>query len=190
MRVEVAVELAASEKLEIPWETADPADCYFDLREDPRTIARVEPARRHPPLRNLLVAVNSDDSLFSTARCKTWLEQALSGADPCEFSSHIDLVFAAEPFNFDRSRYVGLTQRLAELLTRETAPDTQRAELRVRACHFRGPARDGFCLRIVLHARAATPEQAEVRWGFALARVQQALLFASRAIRQQIARAS
>jgi len=205
MRVEVAFELdEASEKLEIPWESSNPDIRYFDLREDTKLIERLEVARQHPPLRNFLTAMNSADSLFATARCKTWLTQqdpgsgAASGAatapgtsmEPCQFASQVDLVFTPEQFNFNRSQYAELTGRLVELLTRESAPDALRVALRARACHFRAPSRWGFCLAVFLYARGATPEQAEVRWGLGLVRIQQALLFTSRILRQKIARTS
>lgn len=205
MRVEVAFELGeASEKLEIPWETSDPDIRYFDLREDAKSIERLEAARRYPPLRNFLTVVNSADSLFATARCKAWLTQQDpvpgtpsgataapgTGLEPSEFASQVDLVFTPEQFNFNRSQYASLTGRLVELLTRESAPDALRVALRVRACHFRAPGRWGFFLAVFLHAHGATPEQAELRWGLGLARVQQALLFTSRILRQKIARTS
>jgi len=193
MRVELALEPAEPvEKLEIPWESPDPTRRYLDLRDDPRGITQVEEARRHPPLRSFLVAVNSDDSLFATARCKTWQKQddPSAGASPCEFSSRLELVFAPEQLNFDRRQHEGLARRLEELLTRETAPDALRSELRVLSCRYRAPGREGFCLRITLHARGTTPEQAEMRWGLGLARIQQALLFVSRVLRQQIAQVS
>ncbi len=193
MRVEiVSAPTEAGETLEIPWESADPERRYFDLRDDPRGIAQITEARRHSPLRNFLVAVNSDDSLFATARCKTWQMQGdpASGADACEFSSGLDLIFAPQPLNFERSHHELLARRLEELLTRDTAPDALRSELRVLLCRFRAHERAGYCLRFELHARGATPEQAELRWGLGLARVQQALLFASRMLRQQIAQAS
>ena len=193
MHVEVAIRPDESgETLEIPWESPDPEVRYFDLREDPRAIARIEAARQHPPLRSFLVAVNSEDSVFATARSKTWLQQvaAASGAEACEFAFHVDLVFAPEPFNFQRTRYDNLTQRLQELLSREAAPDALRSELSVHPCRFHPAGRLGFCLRIFLRARGATPEQAELRWGLGLARIQQALLFISRIVRQQIAQVS
>ncbi len=193
MRIQVVFEPAPTGELpEIPWESADPEVRYFDLRESPRAIAHIEAARRHPPLRNFLVAVNSDDSVFSTVRCKAWLEQAAaaSGAEACEFISHVDLVFAPEPFNFERSRYHSLAPRLEELLSREPSPDALHLELHVRPCRFRATGRPGFYLRILLSARGATSQQAELRWGLGLARVQQALLFLSRIIRQQIAQVS
>lgn len=197
MRVELAVETEeSSEKLEIPWESSDQSAEYVDLRENLALVERLPEARRHPPLRNFLAAVNSDDSFFSTARCKTWLRQqdaasrAPAGAEPSEFASRMDLVFALEQFNFDRSHYDDLTQRLQELLTRESASDALRAELRIRLCRFRKLGRWGFCLAILLYARGGSPEQAELRWGLGLARVQQALLFISRILRHQIAQAS
>lgn len=193
MRIQVVFEPApAGEIPEIPWEGADPEARYFDLREDPRAIGHIEAARRHPPLRNFLVALNSDDSVFSTARCKAGLPQAAaaSGAEACEFSSHVDLVFAPDPFNFERARYDSLAQRLQDLLSRETSPDSLHSELHIRPCRFRAAGRPGFCLRILLSARGATPQQAELRWGLGLARIQQALLFLSRIIRQQIAQVS
>jgi len=191
MRVEAVFEPEeSSDTLEIPWESAEAR--YLDLRENPGLLDRLEAARRARPLRSFLAAVNSADSLLATARCKIWLEQKEPGSarDSCEFASRVDLVFASEPLNFDRTRYEELSRRLQELLTRDAAPEVLRAELRTRPCRFRTQGRSGFCLRILLYARGATPEQAELRWGLGLARVQQALLFSSRVLRQQIGQAS
>ncbi len=197
MQVEVAFELEeSSSKLEFPWESSDPAIRYLDLRENPGWLDRVEAARRHPALRNFLATVNSADSLFCTARCKTWLQQEdpasrlPPGTEPCEFASDIDLVFASEQLNLEHSNYDGLTGRLGELLTRDAPPGALRAELRVRPCRFRALGRTGFSLRILLYARGSTPEQAKLRWGLGLARIQQALMFTSRILRHQIAQAS
>ncbi len=197
MRVEVAFEAEEhTDLLQIPWEAAEAENRYLDLRENPGAVDRLEPARRHRPLRGLLAALNSADSFFATARSKTWHRQerprasAEAAQDLSEFVSRVDLIFAAESFNFERSRYEELTRRLQELLTRDTAPDALRAELRVRPCRFGAHSRAGFCLEILLYARGATPEQAELRWGLGLARIQQALLFSSRILRQQMAPAT
>ncbi len=197
MRVEVAFETdEPGETLAIPWDSADPANCYVDLRADAKAIDRLEQARQHLPLRSFLAAANSGDSLFSTARCKTWLAEKNAppsdpdSAEPCEFASRIDLFFAAEPLNFDRNRYTSVAQRLQDLLSHEAGPESQRCELRIQPCYFRALDRQGSCLEIQLVARGATPDQARLRWGLALARIQQALLFISRILRQQIAQAS
>lgn len=185
MRVETVFEIGEGHPLlEIPWENREHATQHLDLREAPANIREVELTRRHRPLQSFLAAVNSDDSVFSTARCSVWLEP--EQGETSEFASQIDVVFALHEFNLDRSRYEGLCQRLVELLTRD-AGEAMRAELRVRRCHFRGTGERGFCLAIVLRAHGETPGQAELRWGLGLVRLQQALLFVSRAIRQHLA---
>ena len=78
---------------------------------------------------------------------------------------------------------------LKELLERDTA-DTVRAVLRISPCDFTAENRRGFCLSIRLVAEGSSAQQAELRWGLGLARIQQALLFRSRALKQQIANES
>ena len=187
MRVEQAVELdEGSPKLEIPWPAAKPDSGYFDLRDDPRAIARIEPARQHPPLRVFLVALNGEDSVFATARCGlSRREQSSSHPGTQEFSSEIVLVFAEMPFNCEQVRFEELSRRLAELLEREGGAEYLSVRLCLRQCRFAVASHGGFCLSVLLSARGATAEQAEMRWGLALARVQQALLFLSRVLRQK-----
>lgn len=185
MRVEVAFELEEQDQgLEVPWANRDRATHYLDLRNDPGAIREIEPARRHRPLHTFLAAVNSADSVFSTAQCKVWLEP--ESGETSEFASQIDLFFALEELNLERSNYEGLGQRLMELLTQDSG-ESLRAELRVRRCHFRETNERGCFLAVVLRACGETPGQAELRWGLGLVRIQQALLFVSRAIRHQLA---
>jgi len=189
MRVQVSLELSSSdEQIEIPWKSADPAAGYMDLRESPAGLAGIEAARRHRPLHNLLAALNSADSVFSSVRSKAWLnpDDPQGGREPSEFASRVEVVFAADELNFGRTQYEDLAQRLLELLTRDSG-DALRARLCVRRCQFHGPGREGFGLTIFLYARGETPGQAELRWGLGVARVQQALLFLSRVIRHHLA---
>ncbi len=180
------------ETLEIPWGAPDADDSYFDLRENPVALRRVQPAAENLPLRTFLTAVNSDDSFFSSARCKVWAQQdsSASAAEGSEFASRVDLMFASQPLNLHLSHYEQLARKLEELLAREGGAETMRAELCVRGCEFRALGRAGYCLRVSIFARGASPEQAKLRWGLALTRLQQALLFTSRVLRQQIAQAS
>ena len=187
MRAEVAFELGESDAcLEVPCEKAGGSEHYLDLRSDPKAIQEIEPARRHRPLHNFLATVNSPDSVFSTARCRVWLEPDTS--DTSEFASQIDLFFALEDLNADRSHYEGLCQRLLELLAHESG-ETVRVELRVRRCRFRATGASGYGLALFLRARGETAGQAEIRWVLGLAHLQQALLFVSRGVRQRLAQA-
>ncbi len=195
MRVAVAFELEDSDKHEIAGENRDPNSASLDLRANPRAIDQLELARRHPPLRGFLAAVNSADSIFSTICCGTELHPGesaavTSGEEAYEFTSSIELVFARDEFNFGLGRYQSLAQRLAELLGREATAEALRAELRLRHRGFPASGRKGFSLTLLLYARGATPGQAELRWGLGLARLQQALLFLSRVIRHELSQGS
>ena len=153
----------------------------FDLRDDPRSIGRIEAARQHPSLRGLLLNLNEDESPFSTLACKVWSVEE-GGAEPSEFASCIDLVASQDGRQLDEAQYQDMARRLAELLEHEPG-DALRVELQILPAEFAN-GRQGFCLRLLLFSRAAAQEQAQLRWTLGLARVQQALLFLARTIRQ------
>jgi hypothetical protein len=163
-----------------------PGENYVDLRENPRAVERIEPARRHTPFRSFLAAVNSSDSLFSSASACTRNDSPPAGSagEGCEFASHTSLVFAESFLNFEREHFRDLTARLKELLEHDPG-DAIRAVLRISTCEFPRQNRRGFSLGICLVAHGTSAAQAEMRWGLGLARLQQALLFRSRALRQQ-----
>jgi hypothetical protein len=154
----------------------------LDLREDPGAVERIEIARRHPALRAFLLSLNAEESPFSTLGCKVWNDDQ-EGAEPCIFASRVDLLLSHDSARVGQEQYQEFARRLATLLEREPG-DSIRAELHIaRAEIARGP--QGCCLRLFLYARGARPEQAQLRWGLGIARVQQALLFVARAIRNQ-----
>ena len=183
MRIEIAVETEdAALRLDFPWER--PGERYLDLRSDARAIAAIEPARRYVPLGRFLDVVNGADSVFCTAKCSTHVTQgAAAPREAHGFASSVHLLFAEEKYNFRVEHFDGLAKQLQDLLVRDSPADSLEAELRVRHCRFRTAGRDGFCLVILLQARGTTAEQAELRWGLGLARIQQALLFLSRVVR-------
>jgi len=152
----------------------------LDLREEPAGIDRIDAARRYPAFRGLLLNLNSDESPFTTFGCKVWTEDG-EGAEPIVFASRIDLVIS-QGERLSRAQYHEMATRLAGLLERE-AGDAVRAELHISPAQFTGGF-EGFCLRLLLFARGAAQDQAQLRWSLGLVRVQQALLFLARAIRQ------
>ena len=154
----------------------------LDLREDPGSVARIDAARQHSALRGLLLNLNEDESPFETFACKVWTTTEDTSPEPSVFASRVDLVRSRRSDQADEAHYDDLARRLAELLEREPG-DALRAELQIAPAQLEGGQR-GFCLRLFLFARAAAPEQARLRWTLGLARVQQALLFLARAIRQ------
>jgi hypothetical protein len=186
MRVDFAIELGAGdERLEIPWQNAATGSRYLDLREDPAAVEQVNEARRYVAARGFLTLVNSADSIFATARFRAG---SMPGDDTV-FASQTEIVFAPalEDFNFIRSHFEEVADDLIELLAKDPGGETLQAHLKLRRCHYRDGGRDGYCLAVTLSARGETSGQAELRWGLALARLQQALLFTSRVIRHYLA---
>jgi hypothetical protein len=153
----------------------------LDLREEPAGIKHVDAARRYPTFRGLLLNLNSDESPFTTFGCKVWIED-VEGDEPSVFASRVDLVISQGAERLGRAQYDEVATRLAGLLEREPG-DALWAELHISPAQFAGGF-EGFCLRLLLFARGAKQDQAQLRWSLGVARVQQALLFLARAIRQ------
>ena len=154
----------------------------FDLRENPRAIAQIDAARQHPAFGGLLVNLNSEESPFFTLACKLWSSIESAEIEPDVFSSRIDLEMRVETGLTGQSQYEDLARRLAELLEREPG-DALRVELHIAPTGF-ADVRQGYCLRLVLCACGKGEQQARLRWTLGIARMQQALLFLARAIRQ------
>jgi hypothetical protein len=175
--------------LEIYGDGGEPGGCV-NLRQNPAAMEQIEPARLHRPLRGLLAALNSAESEFASVACRTWTKEAAGAAEAWEFGSRVDVIFSGQKHNFERSIFVSLAEGLRELLERESGADTLAAEVSVLRCTYPQSSSKGYALRLNLTGRGGTPAQAELRWGLGIAHVQQALLFLSRAVRQQKARAS
>ncbi len=185
MRVTLRFELdAENASLEFP-------ASHHDLRENPAAIEQIEPARLHKPLRGLLVALNNAESVFASVACRTWCKEEPGAAESAaEFGSSVDIIFTSQKHNFERSSYESLAGGLRELLEQEGSADAPAAEVCVLRCSYGDSRRAGYALRLILSGRGGTPAQAELRWGLGIAHVQQAMLFLSRAVRQQQAQAN
>ena len=186
MRVDVSHDASPHDDvLVVSWGSSDATSRRLNLREDPTALDGIEDVRRRPHLRSFLAAVNGADSVFASVRCRAG-QSDVTIPDSFEFSSSLDLVFADVDFNLDRNFALDSANRFAELLACDPSADFLSAAVRVRPCFFRAHDRPGFALNLSLRARGATPEQAELRWGFGLARIQQALLFLSRVVRHHL----
>jgi hypothetical protein len=186
MRVEAVNSLGVSGAgIEIPWSGAD-GDHYLDMRENPAAIMKISAAREHSPLAGFLTVVNGAGSLFSTARARVWEESAAKAGAEFTFHSRLDLMFARMEFNFIPERYEDAVQRLVALWMKDTSGDSLSVRMEILPCVYGDAKKEGAALRLTLTARSASAEQARVRWGLGIVRVQQALLFVSRAVRQKL----
>ena len=184
MRVEIVEETGS----QAPVPMFPPENDHLDLRANPQAVEQIAAARKYLPLRNFLSSLNGEESVFATASAST---KSDSPAAVCvglahEFASQTTIVFAEPSLNWDREHYADLAAGLQKLLERD-ASDAVHAVLRISPCDFAQETRRGFCLSIRLVAGGESAEQAELRWGLGLARLQQALLFRSRVLKQTIA---
>lgn len=170
-----------------PTATFPPPGDFPDLRENPQAIAQIPSVREHPPLRTFLATLNGPDAIFNTSSVTTQADSpaAVAGAAVYEFASQVGLVFAIPALNWERRHYEDLCYGLKELLERDGS-DALRVALKISPCNFAAERRSGFCLGVRLVAQGNSAQQAELRWGLGLARIQQALLFSSRALKQQV----
>jgi hypothetical protein len=160
----------------------------FDLRGDPGAIEQIEPARLHRPLRGFLSALNSEETIYATVACRTSVKTEAGGE--AEFASSVDVVFATQRQNFDRKRFESLASSLRDLLEKEPGGEHLAVEICILDCSSRDSRNPNYALQLILFARGNSPAQAELRWGLAVAHLQQAMLYLSRTLRQQQARSN
>jgi hypothetical protein len=125
-------------------------------------------------LRSFSAAIDSDDSLF---QCEN-LAPRVAGDVLCK--ADFVLRFRRKELEGNRALYLAMVQKLVALLSGAGSAET----LASRICLAKQPG--GMALRVRLEARGNSGEQARLRWGLGVAHVQQALLFTSRYLRQQI----
>lgn len=146
-------------------------------REDAGAPVQDDPAIDRA-LRSFSTAIESDDSLF---RCESPTPRVVADA-LC--TADFVLSFRAEGLEANRQLHLTLVEKLLELLRVAGSAET----LAVRICLV--PRAGGMALRLRLEARGSSAEQARLRWGLGVAHVQQALLFSSRYLRQQMAQSA
>jgi hypothetical protein len=187
MRVEAANLLSEkTARIEFPW--IDAGGEYLDLRENPGAITQIESARENPPFARMLLELNEEGSLFRTIRAKVWPAIIVAPQPGAEnsFQLRVDLIFAGDSFNAMPERFDDAVHRLVGLWMKDSSADTLVARLEILPCSYKGSGRDGAALRITLTAKGATADQARTRWGLGVVRLQQALLFVSREIKQTL----
>ena len=184
MRVEAANSLFSAKPVELPWKSAD-GEQFWDLRHDASQVARIAVARECPPLGALLTAINGDSSVFESTRAKVWQMQAGSGADACEFHSRVELVLRYEQLRNSTEHAEDAMRRLVDLWMREPSADSVSLKIELLPCKFVLSGHAGAAIRIEVIARGELQEQARMRWGLGVTRVQQAILFVSRGMRKK-----
>jgi hypothetical protein len=86
----------------------------------------------------------------------------------------------------NRALHFSLLEKLIELLKEAGSADVLAVWLFLSPQRAEEAKLPEFTLRLRLEARGDSSEQAALRWGLGLAHVQQALLYTSRYLRQQL----
>jgi hypothetical protein len=134
-------------------------------------------------------AMLGDASLFDSRRTED-LQLALGEDGRATCLGGFLLSFRGNGFDGDRSLHFQLIQKLIELLKDAGSPEILGARLCLISEKRDGQAQGALALRMELTAAGDSNEQATLRWGLGLAHFQQALLFTSRYLRQQISQKS
>jgi hypothetical protein len=151
------------------------------------SLTVLEDAAVNRALQNFFAAIESDDSLFVAEKAGGAPAGNMSGARAVH-SGDLILRFRDVTCGNNRTLHFSLIEKLMELLKDAGSADSLAASLCLSADVAAGTRPAGLALRLRLEARGNSSEQAGLRWGLGLAQVQQALLFTSRYLRQQIAR--
>jgi hypothetical protein len=139
-------------------------------------------------LRSFFAAIESDDSLFACEAQGPRLGNAASGGASGAAVCGGDFVLRFRDASLGSSRrlHFSLVEKLVELLKVAGSAESLAARMCL-ACDSSTEAKPaGLALCLRLEAQGSSREQASLRWGLGVAHVQQALLFTSRYLRQQI----
>jgi hypothetical protein len=143
----------------------------------------VDEASTERALRTFFAAIESDDSLFV---CEPAVVKAGGAASDRYCRGDFVLRFRSGTLASGRKFHFLLLEKLVELLKAAGSADWLAAQLCLAPDAGGDSGSAGLVLRVRLAARGNSTEQSALRWGLGVAHVQQALLFTSRYLRQQI----
>lgn len=149
---------------------------------DADAIRGDDASRESAVLRGFLSSLSDKESPFSIVSHELWSADSNVESEPIVFVSRVDLTISNGAQSLDRRQYEDFAAELAKLLEREPG-GALGVELQIASARFPG-GRQGLSLGVLLLAHGASRDQAQLRWSLGLARVQQALLFEARALRQ------
>ncbi len=184
MQAETSVELGADDPtLAFPWSDPQGHLHYYDLRERPEDIEKIEEVLTFPDLRDFLVTVNAGPSNLQSAKCDAWFseelneEEAIFGAKS-KFCSYVDVVFHQRAPQTSFPLHEAFAGRLVDLLKR--APELPAAlEIIIRRAHFEGPGaevREGYYFTVYVTGYGDDEQDSRQAWGIAVRLVGAAIL--------------
>lgn len=161
---------------------------FVDLRSSPEKIGDIEEARRHPAMRDALLALNGSNSPLYTVKCDCWMLPEAE-IDPDEFAASCETAragFASYIDVMDRNPARFGSFELHEHQVRELPSNLRKLDLRqgrvdlvVRAAVLN--ERPGFGITLYVAGCGSSESEAYAAWQAVLAKAVAATITAARA---------
>jgi len=137
-------------------------------------------------LRAFLTAIASDDSALDGEALGSVVSSKASGVE-VKCAGDFALRFREAKLVDNRAMYFSLLEKLTALLKQAGSAESLAVILSLSAQTDPSVKPGALAIQLRLEAMGNSFEQAALRWGLCLAHVQQAVLFTSRYLRQQLA---
>jgi hypothetical protein len=147
-------------------------------------VVAVNDAGVNRALQSFTAAISSEESLFAAEMIHAVVMGGSDGQEVCV--GDWELQFRSASLASNRRLHFLLIEKLLALLKEAGSADSLAASLCLRSSSAADAKLGELALKLRLEACGNSVEQAGLRWALGLAHVQQALLFASRYLRQQI----
>lgn len=163
MHADFSVELGRDDAaLELPWNSADPAVRFYDLKKHPELLQQIPEAVAHPELGAFLARINAAGFPLATAKCDAWQSREVAPEEEIygdrKFVSYVDLVFEDEAARYSFEKHEAFAKSLCRLLS-QTPEIPAAVEVVIRRCYYHGEG----ALREVAANEARAGETAETR---------------------------
>jgi hypothetical protein len=153
--------------------------------QDPAKWKAIEDAAISRALRSFFTAIESADSLFAGEMLGSVVSGRMGG-EGVTCAGDFSLRFRESKLADNRAIHFSLLEKLSELLKQAGSADSLLASLSLSGKAGSQSKTGALALQVRLEATGNSSEQAALRWGLGLAHVQQAVLFTSRYLRQQL----
>jgi hypothetical protein len=142
MHADFSVELGRDDAaLELPWNSADPAVCFYDLKTNPELLQQIPEAMAYPELGAFLARINAAGFPLATAKCDAWQSREVTPEEEIygdrKFVSYVDLVFEDETQRCSFEKHEAFAKDLCRLLS-QTPEIPAAVEVVIRRCYYHG----------------------------------------------------
>jgi len=142
MQADFSVELGRDDAaLELPWNSADGAVRFYDLKNQPELLQQIPEAVAYPEMGAFLARINAAGFPLATAKCDAWQSREVAKEEEIygdrKFVSYVDLVFEDEAARCSLEKHEAFAKSLCRLLS-QTPEIPAAVEVVIRRCYYHG----------------------------------------------------